>query len=147
MLSYHQGFWTVLSATYTRMKRSMWVHMDSQTLQRSSGNPISILFISSFVCLIALLYEFRTTGTVWYCCLINYMQGCKYKSLDTSATVFKCAALLWEETLALIKRHTFISAACNSGFHSCQRWMPDAVGYASQWSLGNKNCLIPFQLV
>jgi len=57
---------------------------------------------------------------LWCCCLINYVQGCKYKSLDTSGMVFKCAAILWEEMLALIKWHTFISG----GFRSCQQWMP-----------------------
>lgn len=128
-------------------RRLNFVHVNSQTLRRSSGNPISILFISSFVCLPALQFEFGTMGTLRYCCLINYVWGCKYKSLDTSGTVFKRAVLLWKETLALIKRHTFISTACNSGFHSCQQWMHDAGGYASQWPLRNKNCLIPFQLV
>lgn len=113
-------------------QNSSRVRVAAETLRRSSGNAISILFISSFV---RSNQESATAGTLRYCCLINYVWGRKKKSPDTLGALFKRAALLREETLALIKRHTFISAACNDGFLCCQRRAPDAGGSARQWPL------------
>lgn len=150
-INYQQGF---EAATFTRLNHSVFItripHKCVWMLKPSGGHqgiPFPYCLLAALCVCQRCNPDSGTTGTLRYCCLINYVRGRKYKSLDTSGTVFKRAALLWEETLALIKRHTFISAACNGGFHSCQRRAPDAGGYASQRPLRNKNCLIPFQLV
>lgn len=138
------------AALSTRLKSSVFITdfcrraCGCEALRRSSGNPFPFCLLAA-LCLPA--PALRTTGALRYCCLINYVRGCKYKSLDTSRALFKRAALLREETVALIKRHTFISAACNGGFRSCQRRAADAGGDASQRPRRNHKCLIPFQLV
>lgn len=91
-----------------------------QPLQRSSGNPISILFVSSFVCLPALQIEFGMMGIVQYWCLINYVWRCRYKCV-ISATPFSWAGVMLIDTSSVqdqIDLHIFLFMLKNIGWIS-----------------------------
>lgn len=154
MLNCQQGFWALLSATFARLKRSVfitWILHVCVWILKPSGGHQGIPFPYCLLAALCVCQRCNSDSEPRALCVIVVLLitcgGVSTNLLIRQAWSFKCAALLWEETLALIKRHTFISSACNGGFHSCQRWMPDTAGYASQWPLRNKNCLIPLQLV